>query len=113
MEKEFAGLTAIVTGAGSGIGLEVAKGLNNKGAKVFGFDVNQQNVEFRFQRKLLQDVDVYPDTGDIIGYNDNFYEIDNTQEAQLIAGKPQFNQSVICIAHLTRRSAINIEETHV
>lgn len=79
----------------------------------FGFDVNQQNVEFRFQRKLLQDVDVYPDTGDIIGYNDNFYEIDNTQESQLIAGKPQFNQSVICIAHLTRRSAINIEETHV
>lgn len=79
----------------------------------FGFDVNQQNVEFRFQRKLLQDVDVYPDTGDIIGYNDNFYEIDNTQESQLIAGKPQFNQSVICIAHLTRRSVINIEETHV
>jgi len=79
----------------------------------FGFDVNQQNVEFRFQRKLLQDVDVYPDTGDIVGYNDNFYEIDNTQESQLIAGKPQFNQSVICIAHLTRRSAINIEETHV
>jgi len=79
----------------------------------FGFDVNQQNVEFRFQRKLLQDVDVYPDIGDIVGYNENFYEIDNTQESQLIAGKPQFNQSVICIAHLTRRSALNIEETHV
>jgi NAD(P)-dependent dehydrogenase (short-subunit alcohol dehydrogenase family) len=44
MEKEFAGLTAIVTGAGSGIGLEVAKGLNNKGAKVFGFDVNQGDM---------------------------------------------------------------------
>ena len=41
MEKEFAGLTAIVTGAGSGIGLEVVKGLSDKGAKVFGFDINQ------------------------------------------------------------------------
>jgi len=41
MNKEFEGLTAIITGAGSGIGLEVAKGLTAKGAKVFGFDINQ------------------------------------------------------------------------
>ena len=41
MNKEFDGLTAIITGAGSGIGLEVAKGLTAKGAKVFGFDINQ------------------------------------------------------------------------
>jgi NAD(P)-dependent dehydrogenase (short-subunit alcohol dehydrogenase family) len=37
--KDFAGLTAIVTGAGSGIGLEVARKLNEQGAKVFGFDL--------------------------------------------------------------------------
>lgn len=40
MDKEFAGLTAIITGAGSGIGLEVAKGLSARGATVFGFDLN-------------------------------------------------------------------------
>jgi hypothetical protein len=79
----------------------------------FGFDTSQQNVEFRFQRKLLQDVDVYPDIGDIIGFNENYYEIDIIQEAQLVAGKPSFNQSVLCIAHLTRRSSLNIEETHL
>ena len=41
MDKEFAGLTAIITGAGSGIGLAVAKGLKERGATVFGFDINQ------------------------------------------------------------------------
>ncbi|MBM3655615.1 MAG: SDR family oxidoreductase [Actinobacteria bacterium] len=41
MEKEFAGLTAIVTGAGSGIGLEVIKGLSSRGARVFGLDVSK------------------------------------------------------------------------
>ncbi len=41
MSKEFSSLTAIVTGAGSGIGLEVAKALAEKGAKVYGFDLNQ------------------------------------------------------------------------
>lgn len=78
----------------------------------FGFDSNQ-NVEFRFVRKLLQDVDVYPEVGDIIGYDANYYEIDNVNEVQLIAGRPQFDHSVICAAHLTRRSSLNIEETHV
>ncbi len=78
----------------------------------FGFDANQQ-VEFHLQRKLLEDVNVYPETGDIIGYNNNFYEINNTNEVQLVAGKPEYNHSIICFAHLTRKSAIDIEETHI
>jgi NAD(P)-dependent dehydrogenase (short-subunit alcohol dehydrogenase family) len=39
MSNDFAGLTAVVTGAGSGIGLEVVKGLHAQGATVFGFDL--------------------------------------------------------------------------
>lgn len=77
----------------------------------FGFDA-AQSVEFRFVRKLLEDVNVYPEAGDIIGYNGNFYEIDNTNEAQLIGSRPEYSHNVICEAHLTRRSGINIEETH-
>lgn len=81
--------------------------------EVFGFDATQQEVEFRFSRKLLQDVEVYPEVGDIIGYNSNFYEIDLINEAQLLANRPDYNHSIVCTTHLTRKSGINIEETHI
>jgi NAD(P)-dependent dehydrogenase (short-subunit alcohol dehydrogenase family) len=41
MSSEFKGLTAVVTGAGSGIGLAVAKLLSESGAKVLGLDLNE------------------------------------------------------------------------
>lgn len=41
MNGEFKGLTAVITGAGSGIGLAVARALNSEGARVFGLDLAQ------------------------------------------------------------------------
>jgi hypothetical protein len=82
------------------------------GSEGFGYDATQPGVEFRFVRKLLQDVDVYPEVGDIISYNQNYYEIDNTNEIQLIASRPDYNHNIICETHLTRKSSLNIEDTH-
>ena len=39
--SEFSGLVAAVTGAGSGIGLETAKLLKDRGARVYGLDINE------------------------------------------------------------------------
>lgn len=79
-----------------------------------GFGVNQdQQVEFRFARRMLQEVSTYPEIGDIVGYNNHYYEIHNITETQLIAGKPGFNTAIICMAHLTRRTSIDIEEVQV
>lgn len=79
-----------------------------------GFGVNQsQQVEFRFARRMLQEVNTYPEIGDIIRYNNNFYEIYNTNETQLIAGKSKFNTAIICMAHLSRRNSIDIEEVQI
>ncbi len=79
-----------------------------------GFGVNQdQQTEFRFARRMLQEVNTYPEIGDIIGYNNHFYEIHNITETQLIAGKPGFNTAIICMAHLTRRTSIDIEGAQI
>ena len=41
MSNEFAGLSAAITGAGSGIGLATAKLLKDRGATVYGLDLNE------------------------------------------------------------------------
>ncbi|NDH99726.1 MAG: SDR family NAD(P)-dependent oxidoreductase, partial [Actinobacteria bacterium] len=40
MSNDFQGFTAVITGAGSGIGLAVAKKLKAQGAEVFGLDLH-------------------------------------------------------------------------
>ena len=41
MNDEFEGLVAVVTGAGSGIGLAVAQHFQDRGAKVYGLDIQE------------------------------------------------------------------------
>lgn len=73
----------------------------------------KQEVEFRFARRILEDQNVYPETGDIIHYNGNYYEIFNVNEQQLIASREEFNASVVCKTYITRRSGLNIEDRQV
>ena len=46
-----------------------------------------RNVTFRFFKDHLKDADVFPEIGDIVFYNEHYYEVDNTNENQLIVGK--------------------------
>ena len=45
MSRDFQGLIAVISGAGSGIGLAVAKKFSAQGAKVFGLDLSAGELE--------------------------------------------------------------------
>jgi signal peptidase I len=74
-----------------------------------GINVTQK-ITFALQREDLKAKSVYPEVGDILEYNNSFFEINNVEENVLIEGQPEKNFSVICTTHLTRRSRLDIDE---
>lgn len=79
------------------------------GYEGFGADTSQ-NIEFRFDRWMLEEKGIYPEIGDIVFFDESYYEIDNTTEVQFVGGLPSNNFSVVCSTFMVRKSSLNIEE---
>ena len=75
----------------------------------FGPD-NRQNVKFAFQRAYLVEVDLKPDIGDILKWNDGYFEVKDYNENQLVGGDPTKSHSIVVQAHLVRMPTTNLEE---
>ena len=85
----------------------------------FGPDVNQL-VNFQFLKNELLTINLIPEVGDILLFRNNFYEIDNKIENQLIMGRDKdyaistetidFGESfsVLVSAHLSRVEKLNL-----
>jgi hypothetical protein len=52
----------------------------------FGPD-SRREVTFRFLKQSLIEANIVPEVGDIVMYNELYYEVDNYNENQLILGK--------------------------
>jgi hypothetical protein len=75
----------------------------------FGPDTDQ-NVTFKLDRWMLEEKGIYPEIGDIINWNDGYFEIDNTNEVQLVGGQIYNNFSIVCSTFMVSKSNLNIEE---
>ena len=75
----------------------------------FGSD-RDQNVTFKLDRWMLEEKGIYPEIGDIINWNEGYFEIDNTNEVQLVGGQTYNNFSVVCSTFMVSKSNLNIEE---
>ena len=85
----------------------------------FGSDVDQ-NIDFRFLKKELKDINLVPEVGDILLFKNNFYEVDTKVENQLILGKdPDYaistgatdfgnSHSIILTGHLSTVEKLNL-----
>jgi hypothetical protein len=84
----------------------------------FGIDVTQ-TMTFRFLKPKLRDVNLVPSVGDIVEYRGAYYEIDQTNENQLVLGRDndygksvgsEFGESwsILCAAHYTRVTRLQL-----
>lgn len=73
----------------------------------FGPDVKKGTI-FRFHQKLCETKDIYPEIGDIVMWENTFFEISNIVENQFLGGQPEKNYSLLCNAHMARKSKLNI-----
>jgi hypothetical protein len=69
-----------------------------------------QNIEFRFDRYMCEEKNSYPEVGDVIYFDDSYYEIDNTTETQYVGGFDKNNFSIVCNTFMVSKSTLNIEQ---
>jgi hypothetical protein len=69
----------------------------------------QQDAKFNFLREELRVREIYPEMGDIILYDNQYYEIHNVNEVQKIASRVEYNHSIVCETHLTRHTNLQLE----
>jgi len=75
----------------------------------FGPD-NSQTITFKLDKQMCEEKSIYPEIGDMVYFDNSYYEIDNTNEVQFIGGQPTNNWSIVCTAFMTRKSDLNIEQ---
>ena len=73
----------------------------------FGPDRDQTAV-FKIREKMLQLVNFYPQVGDLILFNERYYEMDNVVQEQFIGNQPDKSFSFIIHTHYSRLEKIQI-----
>ena len=77
----------------------------------FGPDY-RSDIEMYFQRENLSSgsLNFFPETGDIIDWNEHYWEINGVTEPQLVAGHPGYRHQIKATAHYAKLSSLQIEE---
>jgi hypothetical protein len=74
-----------------------------------GSDTNY-TIEMYFHRTTLSEANFYPEIGDIVDWNDIYFEINGVTEPQLLHGHQGFKHQIKAVAHRMRNSGLQIEE---
>ena len=72
-----------------------------------------QGITVAFHREMIAARGFYPEVGDIIEFNEAYYEIHGIVENQLIGGSVYKNFSIVVSANMTQRDKLSLENVRV
>jgi len=113
MSGDFKGLNAVVSGAGSGIGLAVARSLNAQGARVFGLDLSEGDMsevatwipcdvgDTSKVRTAFEQIAVHTDTIDILANNAGIGAIGSIEDSTDEEWHRVLNINVVSISRVS------------
>jgi hypothetical protein len=73
----------------------------------------KQDIIYRFRERDCIITNYFPEIGDLVLYNERYYEIDNVVQEQFLGGHPDKSWSIIVNTHYTRLSKINLVERQI
>lgn len=80
-------------------------------AEYEGFGSNiAQTITFKLDRFMCEEKNTYPEIGDVLYFNNSYFEIGNISEVQFSGGFSKNNFSIVCSTFMVSRATLNIEE---
>ena len=83
--------------------------ITTDGSQGYGPD-RKQDIVYRFRERDCIITNFFPEIGDLVLYNERYYEIDNVVQEQFLGGHPDKSLSLIVNTHYTRLSKLNLVE---
>ena len=97
----------------------ITKETKNANMDEYGHSYSR-TAQFGISRDILEKAGFYPEVGDIVKWDAEFYELDNVDANQYFAGKNPdtwpngsefgYSVSVLCDSHVTRQTPTNIRK---
>ena len=77
-----------------------------------GAELNQA-ATFNFLRKTIKDADLFMELGDVINWNDSYWEVNGVIENQLVYGQTENSLTITVSTHMSRRTKLQLERVRV
>lgn len=68
----------------------------------------KQNVVFKFREKMLKLLNFFPQTGDLVLFNERYHEIHDVAQEQFLGGVDDKSFSIIVNTNYTRLSKVDV-----
>ena len=77
-----------------------------------GTELNQVST-FNFLRKTIKNAGLFMEIGDIISWNDSYWEVNGVVENDLIYGQTENSLTIRVSTHMSRRTKLQLEKVRV